>query len=462
MTSDRKLPNGYDKVFKPADIRGVYPDQINEELMYRIGRAFIENSNYKKIVVGYDMRLSTPSLKNAFIKGARISGASIVDIGMVRSPMLYFASGHLKLPAAIITASHSPSEYNGVKLVKPYAVPLTLQTGLNSIKKRVRTGVFTDAKLLGTITKKSLRREYRKHILKGVDRKKFQNMVIVSDIGNGMSGVSMTALDRLLPAKFPMLFQKPDGNFPNRDSDPTLRKNQKALAKEIKKKKADFGIGFDGDGDRIAFLDENGRYINCAVIGAVIAKRLLQKEHKGGIVFTNLTSRIFEETIIKYGGKAYKAKVGHTFLKIKMREKKAIFGAEHSGHFFWRDFYNTDSTILTLLEIMKEYAEAKSDGKTFSQMLKPYILYQQTEDVVIHVENKKVALDHIEKKLNKMKFNKITKFDGYFVDFGDTWGAIKPSVTEYAIKLMFESKKKSSAVKIQKELHNFIKSIAGI
>jgi len=454
------LPLAYKKAFKPADIRGTYPDQINEEVVYRTARAFVEEFKYKKIVVGYDMRLSTPALKKAFIEGARQSGASVVDIGMVRSPMLYFASGKLKLPGAVITASHSPAQYNGIKLVEAGAAPLTAQTGLSAIQARIEKGVFTDTKKKGGITKKSLRREYRSHVLKGVDRKQFKGMTIVADIGNGMSGVSMKALDRLLPAEFPMLFEKPDGNFPNRDSDPNLRKNQKALIAEIKKKKADFGVGFDGDGDRIAFLDEKGTYVNCAVIGALIATRLLAKEPKAGMVFTNLTSKVFEDTIVEYGGKAYRARVGHTFLKKKMKEKGAVFGAEHSGHFFWRDFYNTDSTILTLLEVMEAYAEAKKEGKSFSQMLKPYLLYQQTEDVVIPVDDKKVVLEYIEKKLQKMKPMSITKFDGYFVDFGDVWGAIKPSVTEFAIKLMFESKKKKDADKLQKELFEFVSSIA--
>lgn len=460
MSDTQALPKAFKKAFKPADIRGVYPVQIDEEVAYRVARAFVEEFGYKKIVVGYDMRLSTPSLKKAFIEGAQKSGASVVDIGMVRSPMLYFASGQLNLPGAVITASHSPAEFNGIKLVKEKAVPLTAETGLSAILKRVEVGAFTEVKKKGKVTKKSLRRAFRSYVLKNIEKKTFKNMTIVADIGNGMSGVVMEALDGMLPAKFPMIFKEPNGNFPNRDSDPNLRKNQKALVAEIKNKRADFGIGFDGDGDRVAFLDENGKYVNCAVIGALIAQRLLVKEPKAGIVFTNLTSKVFEDTITSNGGKAHRARVGHTFLKKKMHATGSIFGAEHSGHFFWRDFYNTDSTILTLLEVMEAYAEARQEGKTFSQMLKPYVLYQQTEDVVIHVEDKQNVLALIDKKLRKMKPEKITKFDGYFVDFGEVWGAVKPSVTEFAIKLMFESKKKADAQRVQKELFDFVTAIA--
>tara|TARA_B100000745_G_C20144809_1_gene392555 strand:- start:843 stop:2237 length:1395 start_codon:yes stop_codon:yes gene_type:complete len=454
------LPKDYSRAFKPADIRGVYPEQIDEKVAYAVARGFVEEFGYKKLVVGYDMRLSTPALRKAFVQGARESGASVVDIGMVRSPMLYFASGHLKLPGAVITASHSPADYNGIKLVHTEAVPLTAETGLDAIKQRVAAGNFRDAKRRGSVTKKSVRRAYRAFILKGVDKKSLKGLKVIADIGNGMAGVSMAALDTLLPIQFPMLFKKPDGRFPNRGSDPCLRKNQKALSAEIVKKKADFGIGFDGDGDRIAFLDEKGKYVNCAVIGALIAERLIEKEPKAGIVFTNLTSKVFEETITENGGKAYRARVGHTFLKEKMRKTGAVFGAEHSGHFFWREFFNTDSTVLTLLAVLEVYAQAKQDGKSFSQMVKPYQQYHQTEDVVIHVKDKKVALAHIQEHLQKLKPQKVTKFDGFFVDFGDVWGAIKPSVTEYAIKLMFESKRKTDAVKVQKELVQFVQSIA--
>lgn len=460
MKKDIALPKKFTRAFKPADIRGVYPEEINEVVAYRTARAFVELGKYKKIVLGYDMRLSTPALMEAFIEGARDGGATVVDVGMVRSPMLYFASGHLNLPGAMITASHSPARYNGIKLVYEKAVPLTAETGLDKIRHVVAEGVFAPVKKRGALKRQSLHREYRKFVLQHFDKKLSKGMTIATDIGNGMAGFSMAAIDRLLPAKFPMIYEEPDGSFPNRDSDPCLRKNQKGLVAEIKKRKADFGIGFDGDGDRIAFLDEKGQFVNCAAIGALIAEHLLKKEPGAGVVFTNLTSRVFEEVIREQGGKPLRARVGHTFLKKKMREQGAVFGAEHSGHFFWRDFYNTDSTVLTLLAVIEIFVAHKKAGRTFSQMMKPYVRYQQTEDVVIEVADKKRALVAIEEKLRKMKPKSIKKFDGFFVDFGDVWGAVKPSVTEFAIKLMFESKKKSDAARVQKELVHFVESIA--
>jgi len=372
----KELPINFMRAFKPADIRGVYPGEINEEVAYRVARAFVESRGYKTIVVGYDMRTSTPSLRKAFVAGAKDSGANVIDIGMVRSPMLYFASGYLDLPGAVITASHSPAKYNGIKLVAPQAVPLTAETGLDAIREKVESGRFKTARRKGTLTRKSLRRAYRTHVLAHIDKQKVEGMTISTDIGNGMAGVSMRAIDDALPAAFPMLFPEPDGTFPNRDSDPCLRKNQKALIAHIKEHKADFGIGFDGDGDRIAFLDEKGKYVNCAAIGALIAERLLEKEPGARVVYTNLTSKILPETITVHGGKAVRARVGHTFLKEQMRMHGAIFGAEHSGHFFWRDFYNTDSTVLTLFAVLEAYADARARGQTFSEMMKPYLRYR--------------------------------------------------------------------------------------
>ncbi|MCA9365600.1 hypothetical protein KC723_01780 [Candidatus Kaiserbacteria bacterium] len=384
----------------------------------------------------------------------------MIDIGMVRSPMLYFASGVLNLPGAVITASHSPKDYNGIKLVAPKAVPLTAETGLTAIRNRVTKGEFKDAKKRGGYTKQSFKRQFRTYILKGLKKEIFKGMTVATDIGNGMSGASMASIDDALPAKFPMIFKKPDGRFPNRDSDPCLRKNQKYLIELIKKKQADFGIGFDGDGDRIAFLDEKGNYINCAAIGALLAKRLIEKESGAGIVYTNLTSKILVDTVKASKGKAVRARVGHTFLKERMRATKAVFGAEHSGHFFWRDFFNTDSTILTLLAVMEAYAEAREAGKTFSEMMKPYTVYSQTEDVVVEVSDKKLAMELLIKEVKKMKPKKITLFDGCFVEFDEVWGAIKPSVTEDAIKLMFESKSKAKATSVQKQLLTKLKAIA--
>jgi phosphomannomutase len=287
----------------------------------------------------------------------------------------------------------------------------------------------------------------------------YAGLTIATDIGNGMASAIVPLLQEKLPIKFVTIFATPDGRFPNRDSDPNLRENQIALDQTIDHGHYDFGISFDGDSDRIAFLDEQGNYVNSAAVGALIATRFLAKEPKAKIASTNLNSRIYDETIRAHGGKVVMAKTGHTFVKEQMRKHGAVFGCEYSGHFFYRDFFYTDSVVLTLRHVLDAYREAKAAGQSFGQMMAPYLVYQQTEDVVVKVSDKEDAMKKIKAHLQSSKPISIKEFDGYFVDLGDVWGAVKVSVTEYAIKLMFESKTKAKANKVQKELVKFVKGL---
>jgi len=251
-----------------------------------------------------------------------------------------------------------------------------------------------------------------------------------------------------------------DGRFPNRDSDPTLSKNQKQLRATLQKKKYDFGISFDGDADRIAFLDENGKFINSAVIGALIAERLLINNPKAKIGYTMLTSRSYEVSIKAAGGRPVIMRVGHAFIKESMRKKDVLFACEHSSHFYFKDFFFTDSVTLTLLAVLDAYAEAKETGRTFGEMMKPYQKYKQTEDVIVYVKDRKVALAKTEAYIKTLKPKSLRKFDGLVVDFGTTWGGVKVSVTEYALKLMFESSTKKEAELIQDKIRRYVESIA--
>lgn len=458
---DKKLPPAFAKAFKDADIRGVTFIELDDDLAYAVARAFVEEFNHEALVVGHDMRVSSPSLVEAFMAGVRDSGADVIDVGLVPSPVLYFASGTMNLPGVMITASHSPAEYNGLKLVQPGAVPLTKETGLTAILKRVKKGDFKNVKRSGKRKVKDVRKAYQNYVLKGVNKKNLEGIKIAADVGNGMASILMPLLSEKLPIKFTTLFADLDGRFPNRGSDPTIRKHQKALVKELKANKYDFGIAFDGDSDRIAFLDEKGEYVNCAIIGALIAEKMLESHPKSGMVFTNLTSRVYEDSIKAAGGKAIRARVGHAYLKRKIKDTGALFGCEHSGHFFFKDFFNTDSVVLTLRYVLEVYVEAKKKGLTFSELVKPYKKYQQLEDVVIEVDNKVKALSRVETYMkNNFKESKIKKFDGLYLTSADVWGAVKPSVTEHALKVMFEGFKKADATKVQEELVSYIKSIA--
>ena len=454
------LPVSYERAFKDADIRGIYPTEINEAVTYKVARAFVEECKFTTVIVGCDMRLSTPALHAAFIEGVRDAGASVIDLGLVATPQLYFASGSLLLPGVMITASHSPAEYNGLKLVHAEAIPLTKRNGLAQILKRVRKGEWQAVAKRGSIKKKNIDAAYAKFVFAGVKAKKYSGLRIATDIGNGMAHDLIPLLRAKLLIHFDTLFAKLDGRFPNRDSDPNLHENQIALDSKIDHGHYDFGISFDGDADRIAFLDEQGNYINSAAIGALIAARILAREPKAKIASTNLNSRIYDETIRAHGGKVVMARTGHTFVKEEMRKHSAVFGCEYSGHFFFRDFFYTDSVELTFLEVTNAYLEAKAAGQTFGQMMMPYLIYAQTEDVVVKVVDKNTAMDTIHTYLESLSPKTLKKFDGYFVDFGDVWGAVKMSVTEYAVKLMFESASKTKAKKMQSQILKFVKSIA--
>ncbi len=458
---DTKLPRQYKGAFKDADIRGVYGEEIDDDLTYRIGRAFVTQQGASEVVVGRDVRYSSPALFEAFVTGVRDAGADVLDIGLVTSPMLYFASGKYELPGVMITASHSPPAYNGLKLVAPGAVPLTAKTGLNSIKSAVAQLPAAPVSPRGRVRSRHIRNAYRQHILKGVNRRSVRDLKLVADAGNGMASILLPLLTEALPLSIDTLFGELDGRFPNRGSDPTIRKHQAALRKALRTGSYDFGIAFDGDADRIAFLDEQGRYVNCAVIGALIAEHLIEQEPGAGCVYTNLTSRVYEEAIKAAGGKAIRARVGHAFLKEKIAATGAVFGCEHSGHFFFRDFYHTDSVVLTLRYVMEIYAAARANGQSFSELVATYQRYHQLEDVVIPVHDKAAVLQAVHAYLETQHPDaKVQKFDGLYVSTDIAWGAVKPSVTEHAIKVMFEGPKKRDAALLQDELVAFVTKVA--
>jgi phosphomannomutase len=446
--------------FKSVDIRGVYPTEVNDELVYLIARSFVEEYSLKKVLVARDMRLSSPALFTAFASGANDAGADVIDLGLVHTPALYFASGSMKLAGVMITASHSPKNQNGLKMVLGGAIPLTENFGLKQIRKRIEKGIFKEVKKPGKVVKKDIKAAYLKFVLKGIKTKGMEDIEVVADAGNGMGAVLMELLPKKLPVSFTTLNQNLDGRFPSRGSDPALKKNQKHITTALKTGGFDFGISFDGDGDRIAFFDEEGNYINSAAVGALIATVMLKKKKGAKIGYTNLDSRIFEETIKLNSGVATPVRVGHAYIKETMREKDVLFACEHSGHFYFKEFFYTDSVSHTLRYILLAFLEAKSAGLTFKEMMEPYLPYKQTEDVFVEVLDTKKAQAAVEAYLKNKKPIRTRKFDGLWVDFGDVWGSVKVSVTERALKMMFESTDKRKAQKLQDEIVAFTKSIA--
>ncbi len=455
-----KINAAYKKAFKDADIRGIYPTEIDEEVTYLVARSFVDEYQCREVVVGRDMRLSTPALFTAFCKGVTDAGANVLDIGLVHTPLMYYVSGSKQLPGVMITASHSPKDHNGLKLVLPGAVPLTEAHGLGKIRRRLERGKFNEPAKPGKVRSKDFGAEYQRFVLRGIKVNKFAGMKIAADCGNGMASVMLPLLAEKLPVTFTTLFTELDGRFPNRGSDPTLRKNQKHITKLLKEESFDLGFSFDGDGDRTAVFDEKGNYINSAEIGAMIAEYLLRKTPKAKFVYTNLTSRVYEECIKAAGGVPVPARVGHAFIKEVMRKRDAVFGCEHSGHFYFKDFFYTDSIALTVLYVLEIYEEAKKNGKTFSQLVAPYRQYEQTEDVIVPVADQPKALAETYERLLQKQPKRVKQFDGWHFDFGEVWGTVKISVTEPALKIMFEGNKRKEAQALQDEVVAFVRTLA--
>lgn len=447
MTTMTPTQNEF-SAFKEADIRGVYPREINEELVYLIARAFVERSLYKKVLVARDMRLSSPALRDAFVQGATDAGATVVDLGLTTTPMLYFASGSLALPGAMITASHSPKEHNGLKLVMSGAVPLTEKTGLKDIRTRISRGHFVaDAKKRGAVVVKDIMPTFTRYMHGLLKKPKAPATParIVVDCGNGMGSLLLPQLASM-GCEVTALGATLDGTFPERGSNPTLPKNQRAIVLALKKGGYDFGIAFDGDADRVAFFDERGQFVNCGAVGALIAERFLAQRPKSRMVATVLTSRAFGESVLRAGGRVDLARVGHSYVKEVLRKKQAVFGCEHSGHFFYKDFFYTDSLLLTFHHVLSAYREG---SVAFSQLLAPYTGFFQTEDLMIETVDKNKTMQALLRFLNKQKPQKLVEFDGITADFGTAWVVVKPSVTEAAINIIAEAPSKKAAVALR-------------
>lgn len=447
------LPERFQAAFKDADIRGVYPTEINETVAYRAARAFVEEFSLSRVIVARDMRESSPALRAAFVAGVQDAGADVLDIGKVGTPALYYAAGTYDTYGVMITASHNPKEYNGLKLVKAGAIPLTRKTGLGAIARRIQKNVFLASKQRGQVKKKAILREYTKYVREKVALTPSRPLRIVVDAGNGMATTLANLLCERLPIEITPLFFTLDGAFPNRGSNPTLAKNQKAIKAELKRGDYDFGVAFDGDADRVAFFDERGRYVNSAVIGALIANTLLKEQPKQKCVYTVFTSRAYVESIKEAGGVPVKARVGHAFIKEVMRKRGAVFACEHSAHFYFQDNFFTDSGILALLYVAAAYAEVQADNScSFSRLLQPYARYHQTEEVLLKVKDKKAALQRMQKHYEQAGAKKVTVYDGVTVEFDEYWLVVKESVTEDALKFVVESSTAATAKAVQKQV----------
>ena len=425
------------EIFKAYDVRGIYKQNFNEDDAYKIGRAFVDFLKCKDVIVGTDMRLSSPSMSSAFMKGVCDQGANAIFIGQVCTDATYFASGLWGKPSVMFTASHNPKQYNGIKFTKADAVPINNDTGLQAMKSIIESGEYKKKILKkGKITKKDVLKAYVKHVKEFIKPKKLRKLKIAVDAGNGMAGKVVPLVFKGLRPKIVPLFFKLDGNFPNHPADPSKFENLVELQKLVKRKKCDFGMAFDGDADRIFFVDENGNVINSSLMSALIIKYLLKEKPNEKVIYNVVCSHIVPETILKFKGTPFIERVGHSFIKDTMRKTKALFACEHSAHYYYRDNYRADSGIITSLIVAEILSLEK---RKLSQLLDEFSVYHTIEETNVEVHDKEAKIKEIEGIFVAQNPMKITKLDGLTVEFFNYWFNIRPSNTEPYLRLNLEA-----------------------
>ncbi len=421
-------------IFKAYDIRGIYPEQVNPKIYRAIGMAIGNILAPKTGVVGRDMRESSPGLAEAFIDGLRAGGADVTDIGLVSTDALYFAVGKFGFDCgAMITASHNPSKYNGLKICKSAAEPLSSQEELAEIKRLLETDGFHSEGRPGTLSKRDILSDFIDHVLSFTDVSVIKPFKIVIDAGNGMAGKIVPELFKRLPCQLIPMYFELDGSFPNHPASPIEPENIADLRRRVLAEKADFGAAFDGDADRMFLVDEKAQPLGGDMVTALVARSILEKNAGANIIYNLICSKAVPEVIVESGGRPIRTRVGHAFIKTLMKENNAVFGGEHSGHFYFRDNWFADSGIIAFavcLELM-----SKSQMK-LSELVASFDRYYRSGEI-----NSRV--DDIPGKLNELvdafPETRIDFLDGITVDAGDFWFNVRPSNTEPLLRLNLEA-----------------------
>src|SRR6266480_4829660 len=359
----------YAKIFKAYDIRGIVPDELDEEVAEAVGAAFVRLTGASCLVTAHDMRSSSPSLAEAFGRGASAQGADVIAAGLGSTDLLYYASGSLDVPGAMVTASHNPSKYNGIKLCRAGARPVGADSGLEELRDTAAQGVPSHGGPHGTITPRDLLPGYAAHLKSLVDLSKIRPLTVAVDAGNGMAGYTVPTVFEGLPITLVPLYFELDGTFPHHEANPIDPTNLRDLQRAVTESGADLGLAFDGDADRCFVVDERAEIVSPSVLAALIAVRELKREPGATIIHNLITSRAVPEIISEHGGRPVRTRVGHSFIKAVMAERGAIFGGEHSGHFYFRDFWFADSGMLAGLHVL---AALGGQDQPLSELLSRY------------------------------------------------------------------------------------------
>jgi phosphomannomutase len=425
-------------VFKAYDVRGLYPSEITEELFHKLGRAFVSYLGPGRYAVTRDMRLSSPSLSEAFIEGAREQGGTVFDYGMAGTDMMYFAVAADRLDGgAQITASHNPKEYNGCKLVRREAFPLSGESGIKEMKEMILNDTLpAPAATRGRCEKRDIMNRYVDHVMSFIDPAVIKPFNVVLDAGNGVAGMVAPHLFDALPCRTTRLCFEVDGTFPNHEANPLIEENRRDITDKVIAERADAGIAWDGDADRCFFLDGTGEFIAGDFITALLAESFLMKHPNATIIYDVRASYAVKDIVAAYGGKALMNRVGHAFIKARMREEDAIFGGEVTGHYYFRDNFYADNGFIPALLILELMSKK---GKSLRELLEPL---RQKYFISGEINTKVSSMEAVEEKLNALArayaHGNVYRLDGVSVEFDDWHFNVRPSNTEPLLRLNLE------------------------
>ncbi|MBW3562570.1 MAG: phosphomannomutase/phosphoglucomutase [Actinobacteria bacterium] len=449
-----------DGIFKAYDIRGLVPEQLDEDLIRRIGAAAARVLDASAVVVGHDMRPSSPGFVEAFAAGVTSQGVDVVHVGLASTDMLYFASGDLDLPGAMFTASHNPAGYNGIKLCRAGAVPVSIDSGLAQIRDLVRSDELADQGSPGAERERGVLPRFAEHVRGFVDREALRPLKVVVDAANGMAGHVVPAVFDGLPFEIDPLYFELDGSFPNHPADPSDEANLRDLRDRVRETGADVGLAFDGDADRSYVVDERGEPVVPSLVGAMVADRILEKRPGETVLYNLICSRIVPETVEAAGGKPVRTRVGHSFIKQRMAETGAVYGCEHSAHYYFRDNYRADSGLIAAVLLLEAVSIA---GAPLSEVMAPYDRYAQSGEINFQVDDQEAVLDSVADAFGRR--GSVDWADGLTVeleDLGDTWGwfNLRPSNTEPLLRLNVEGEDRGTMERIRDEVTDHVRQLA--
>ncbi len=424
-------------IFSSYDIRGIYGQNLDDEVAYLVGRAAATYLQVSEIAVGRDMRVSSPQVAAALIRGITDQGVNAIDLGMTTTDELYFAVGKFDYPAGVmVTASHNPGKYNGMKFCRAQAFPISKETGLAAIRDLAISGDFPTPARKGEVSKRDVLDAYVEHALSFIDVSKIKPLKVVIDAGNGMAGMAMPKVFEKLPCTLIPLYFELDGSFPNHPASPIEPENMEDLQKKVREVGADLGAAFDGDADRMFPVDEHGAIVDGSLVTAIASNSLLQKYPGSTILYNLIVSKSVPELVEKLGGKSLRTRVGHSYIKAEMRSHNAIFGGEHSGHFYFRDNWYADSGLIAFLMTLELVS---TDGKPLSELLQPLDHWVRSGEYNSTVSDTKSKLAALEEHYGKAA-QSIDHLDGVTFDFGAWWFNVRPSNTEPLLRLNVEAR----------------------